>query len=507
MLDGNILDAKVQTAYILNITVERYEDLIPNIRNKRGILNPLGTVLKVITGNLDNEDAIRYDTLIKSIQSKQNAINKRITVVSEIVDTLVDLTNSTRNNFIVLGKTIDEMELLLNRTHFQRIKELVINTYNLLTHNFQILLSRLEEVETIIAFSRLNVLHQFLFNYNELFNILKDIEKVDNLILPVTYRNLINIEKHINIKAFVKNKQITFILSVPTIQLEMYSYYQLHPFPMFNPNINETLLINPKYSFILVKELKILALMKPCKEIIEDKFMCQENDISPTNEDNCIMDLMKFAADITSCSPIKVTAKNIKLKSITNNKWIVYTANHIFMKEYCENDMNQYDLFGTYTLILNEDCRIQLGNITLRKRHYQGQPAEIKRMPVVNLPEITAHPKFQKTPINLDDVDIENLQLMSKILKDNKVDSDEEQLIVNTKSVSIGTIIIYVILLCILVILVIRYKNKIVSNIRKRCNQNHHLRTSDDDFELKEGRVKCPTTLYPTVVTTLNNGS
>ncbi|KAJ8728952.1 hypothetical protein PYW07_006648 [Mythimna separata] len=171
VLDGNLVDAELQTQYIMNITIERYNQLIPSIRIKRGLIDPAGSIIKALTGNLDNDDAIRYDRLISSLQSQQNVAINKITLISEIVDTFVNITNSTRNNFIVLEKTIEEIEEILNNTQFQTSKNLVLNTYNLLIHNFQILLTRLDEVETAVAFSRVNVLHQSILNTTELFNI------------------------------------------------------------------------------------------------------------------------------------------------------------------------------------------------------------------------------------------------------------------------------------------------------------------------------------------------
>lgn len=290
ILDGNLIDAELQTQYLMNITIKRYNQLIPNVRVKRGLVNPLGTFIKALTGNLDNEDAMRYDNLLNNMHSKQNVLSHKITLISEIVDTLVNLTNSTRNNFILMDKTMKEIEENLNKTQYQRSKSLVLNTFNLLSHNFQILLTRLDEVETAVAFSRLNILHQSILNGNELFKILRNIEKTDKLAFSVSNENLIKLEQCIDIKAYVKGKQITFILSIPTVQFDVYNYYKLHPFPMYNAYLNTSFLIIPKHSFILAKGSKMLPLSQPCKEIDEGKFLCHEDNVSSEDESQCIED-------------------------------------------------------------------------------------------------------------------------------------------------------------------------------------------------------------------------
>ncbi|CAH0683221.1 unnamed protein product [Spodoptera exigua] len=95
------------------------------MRIRRGLINPVGSIIKALTGNLDNDDAVRYDKLISSMQSKQNVMMNKITLVSEMVDTFVNITNSTRNNFIILEKTIKEIEEILNNTQFQRRSKIV----------------------------------------------------------------------------------------------------------------------------------------------------------------------------------------------------------------------------------------------------------------------------------------------------------------------------------------------------------------------------------------------
>lgn len=200
MLDGNLIDAELQTQYTMNITIQRYNQLIPNIRLKRGLINPLGSIIKALTGNMDNDDAVRYDNLITDIRSNQNVMSNKITLICEMVDAFVNVTNATRNNFIILEKTIKEIEEILNKTQFQRTKSLILHTFHLLTHNFQLLLTRLDEVDTAVSFSRVNILHQSILDINELFSILKNIEKSDKLPFPVNMENLIKIEHCINNK-------------------------------------------------------------------------------------------------------------------------------------------------------------------------------------------------------------------------------------------------------------------------------------------------------------------
>ncbi|CAB3238648.1 unnamed protein product [Arctia plantaginis] len=435
-LDGSLVDAELQTQYIMNITIQRYNQLIPSNIIKRGLINPAGSIIKAITGNMDNEDAIRYDNLINNIQSKQNVMSSKITLISEMVDTFVNITNSTRNNFIILEKTIKEIEEILNKTQFQRIKNLVLNTYNLLTHNFQVLLTRLDEVDTAVSFSRVNILHQSILDTNELFKILKDIEKTDRLAFPVTITNLVNIEHCIDIKAYVKGKQITFIMTVPTVQLDVYNYYTLHPFPMYNPNLNLSFLITPKHSHILAKGLKLVSLSQTCREIDEGKFLCYESNVSFEEETTCIKDLMTFSAKIMSCRPLPVNASDIKIKYIQPNSWLIYAGFSTFLTEDCDSETSQRSVMGTYIITLDNACEVKLGKITLRQRRLQAAEMDFRSTPTIHLPSIIAPEDIKlRSTINLDEIDLENLQILSHALKDSSaVISNSDNQVVNLHS-------------------------------------------------------------------------
>ena len=49
---------------------------------KRGLFNPLGTFIKSITGNLDQNDAEQIDAKIKQLQDNQNKI--KIDAINQI---------------------------------------------------------------------------------------------------------------------------------------------------------------------------------------------------------------------------------------------------------------------------------------------------------------------------------------------------------------------------------------------------------------------------------------
>lgn len=52
-----------------------FEQVNQNLRLKRGLINGLGSLVKSLSGNLDNDDAIKYDTAISELYDNQRDIS------------------------------------------------------------------------------------------------------------------------------------------------------------------------------------------------------------------------------------------------------------------------------------------------------------------------------------------------------------------------------------------------------------------------------------------------
>lgn len=101
----------------MNISFEKFKQLAPSMRIKRGNLNPLGSIIKIITGNLDNDDAIKYEKFIDSIKTRQDALANKVTVITEMSKALVKMKNFTKNNFIKIEEEIWDITKLINQTN------------------------------------------------------------------------------------------------------------------------------------------------------------------------------------------------------------------------------------------------------------------------------------------------------------------------------------------------------------------------------------------------------
>lgn len=84
----------------------RFRQINPQInsRQKRGLINALGSVIKVITGNLDQQDPQNYDKAIATLTHNQKELktlnNQQITLLKESINKFKNITQSLSQNQI-----------------------------------------------------------------------------------------------------------------------------------------------------------------------------------------------------------------------------------------------------------------------------------------------------------------------------------------------------------------------------------------------------------------------
>lgn len=473
----------------LELNIQRYSQLnnlvsicsqVPTIRQKRGIINPLGSLIKVITGNLDHDDAIKYDKLIQEVKFRQHSIEKKTTLLSEMIKVI---TNATVN----VTDDIDKLNFAINRINndmsINSYENEIIHLYNLFLHNFLIIYTKLTEIENVLAFSKTGVLHKSVIKSNELFNILERIEKTDKLVFKVTPENIIKIEQSITLKSYYKNHDINLVLEIPLVERNTYFYYKIVPLPITQPETNLTLIILPKYPYLIVKGLKAKSLMSACKNIDDNTYLCDELQTVVPVEDTCMLDLMRYSHE-ASCEQIPIELEKVKISPLQINRWMIYTKSPVELTRTCANEILHYNILGTYLLTIDDECQYDIEEHHLARRQSEGDQIIFPKLPLVNLPENLKIPQYKSVnPVKLSGVDLTDLKMLSFALKNSEINSDS---IIRINSVSVWTIILYVLVILSFPMFFL------FKNLFKKCKKgrNHfHKKSVKDDFELKEGGV------------------
>ncbi|XP_049865050.1 uncharacterized protein LOC126379172 [Pectinophora gossypiella] len=486
-LQYEIHNIKIQTDHLMNMTIDKFSQIIPLQRSRRGILNPLGSLIKAITGNLDNEDAIKYEKLINSIGKRENILMERITLIYKIMHSFVNVSKSARNNFVQVDKSLWEIRKQLNETSKTLLYTQLVNAYNLFLHTFEMIYIKLDEVETAVAFSRLYTLHQSIINTNELLNILSSIAKSHRLLFDVNLENLQKLEQNIQLKAYTKGNQITFILEIPLISKENYIYYKMIPLPITNP-FNQTTLILPKNPYLILEGSKAVWLKQPCREVDKEFFMCFKDEWQQPPADPCIEDLIRFSSNTSNCNPILVTVNNIKIEPLKPNQWIVYSKLENILKKSCGLEENREIIKGTYILTIDDDCKVNINELMLERHQTFGAPVTSYKTAFMTLPDILkTEPVPASRHLNLDETALMELQTVSMEAERAFNRDGESESVIKVKSISLGTVILYVSLAISLCIFIV-YKFKLHLLL---CYQSHQ--NGNDDFDSNGGGVMQPT--------------
>lgn len=141
----------------LNEINRKIIQLFPQRRTKRGIIDGLGSIVKIITGNLDAKDGEKYEKAILELQKNQNnqykVMIKQISLTCQIADKISTSIATLKTNKLTLEHHIKRIEvviknIVLNQVHAIDLINLhytftqIISIANLILHILNTLESR-----------------------------------------------------------------------------------------------------------------------------------------------------------------------------------------------------------------------------------------------------------------------------------------------------------------------------------------------------------------------------
>lgn len=452
-----------------NKIISQINQLNPSFhtRPKRGLINGLGSIIKSITGNLDQEDAEKYERAIKTLSNNQNKIKTivqdQISLLEKSIQTFQSNIQNLTSNQILLKQRIDQIEELLHTlesesigTYYYLYVEMVISQ---IVTEFQIIYDVLERLEVAITFSKLNTFHNSIIESKDLLTEIESISKYltgNELPFEPKIENLLLFEKIMEIKSYSKGNQIIFIIEIPIVEKESYNYFHLYTLPVFQ---NESFqLIIPQSKYLIMNEQNYFFFDTPCKEIIPEEFICHEtNPVKATEDSPCEIQLLKFANNLSNCHVVPVRIEDVKVQKLELNRWIVLTPEVTVAVQKCGKNRENIPLKGSYLLELNPACEIRIKDILIR--NFESAKRKFKN---IVLPKINfAHPVYKTItdfkPLKLDNINLNEISAVKSALEINKqnINSIKDETI-NFDNINGWTILIYILIL--LILLFVLYK-------------------------------------------------
>ena len=279
-------------------------------RQKRGLVNGLGSVIKLITGNLDAYDGERYETLFSRIKNNELSIQDQLDSQFTIVSTLTENFNSTiqdiRFNNDQIKNKLTEVDNFIktssNKSVADSIKE-VLNHQQLLLN---LLLTIFQDIENSITFCKLGTLHPSIIGTHQLYEELLKISDVygSKLPLEVKYENILEIESKIQVTCAIHDKEIVYFLNIPLSDNHEYHLYHLRSIPTYKNDQYVSIFPNVNYLMKSKSNSSVVTLSGNCQKgtiitcpktlISNQDAKCEKEIIASGTTEKCKYVTVKF---------------------------------------------------------------------------------------------------------------------------------------------------------------------------------------------------------------------
>lgn len=467
--------------FLLKQVEEKINQLSPEtkVRRRRGLINGLGSVIKFITGNLDNDDLQQIEARLKSLENNNNDQTEILKTQSNLAEEAINQINNTIRNLTlnqqVLKIKIVQLERAIQVEKTKRYHSLyATSVYTQITIMAQNILQILETIEDSITFAKLQVLHPSIIQPEDLLQNLKKIEKSTSLPFPVQISEIIHFENIIKIKAYQIDHKFTFLLEVPIIDKIDYKLYHTYSCPVLKTNnIFQTIIPNNK--FLVLTNQYYSSFENICK-LIDKVYYCYNLDLTNLNDKPlCEIQLLLAQKPNDKCNSYSLKMQKEKIQFIENNFILLVSPFETSITYQCKkNSQNELLPSGTYLLRNFENCKLEINN-------------KIIQFPILEIKNelYIPHLNFNftvKTNYSIEEIDLSPINLDG--LKEIKYKLEKQQNVLKYNKMehiyipSIWTIIIYAILICFSIYII--YKIKLRLQERRKSGQ-----PGDDPIELQ----------------------
>lgn len=448
------------------------------IRQKRGAINGLGSLIKIITGNLDEDDAIHFDKEIQNLRQNQNKIktivNDQITLMQTVITKFNQTAITLVKNQKLLESKLSHFQKIIESMETQNVKyqhlRIMMNTISELITTLQIINNLLSNLEIAISFAKMNTFHNSIIDPTDLLEEIKSINnETKNARLPFEPKleNILLFEKIINIKSYTKFNQIIFLLDIPIVEIEKYDYFKLYPLPIPTKENNYKIIL-PSSKFLILNEQYYSNFQDSCKEIKHDEYLCEENVSGIENNEDvpCEIQLLKFSEKTTNCKQENIKLNNLKIQKVENGKWIVVSTNQILGHQKCKREKESVPLKGTYVVELPKFCELKLSDVKLQSFENKNRNLKFFKIPDIKISmNDETSGNFEVKPLELSKLDLSEFDKIQSELTNQRVRLNDKNTVIHFKKTSIWTIFVYLIIFIVVIF-------KICICIRKHKTSN-----------------------------------
>jgi len=312
--------------------------LLTHQRYKRSLFDGLGTAIRYISGNLDQNDLKQIMSNMRILRNNEDQIllqnTRTLSLLSFLQDKFENTTNEINSQFLQLSNQINKLNENI------KLQELILKEI----FNIKNLEAYIDKILNIITFSIREEINLLLLDNTDIL----EIEKLLNTIF--TYNELIPFSKLYyfevmnlcKLNTIVSDHEIIFVLKIPIIFKTIYNYQKLYPI-LFNTT---NLLILP--TEYVLEDKDIYFLEKSCIKLSINQVLCHK-----TLNNKCNV------KTLTDCL-IVYNNNYSQISLMNNNQLLINTNRKISIFEHC----NKTHLVVYKPTIINKYCEISALNNT-----------------------------------------------------------------------------------------------------------------------------------------------
>lgn len=352
-------------------------DLSNNKRDKRGLINGIGTIFKSLFGTLDQDDADYYNTVINKVESSDQHLVSLLKEQVQIVHSTIrnfntSITNVERNNLIFDNNFNKLYNMTKSNTenYFKlNLKQLIEEHLTLMTLVMSEINNEYSNIVNAILFAKTNQIHPVVISPNqylsELTKTIPYLPPGNSYALPLEKRNILTLLSLINVNNHFHENKIIFVINTPLVNQLNFDLFKLIPIPTSN-NLNHHFFILPQANYLAISEPKttytFLENLDGCKTLGNKKLICMTGNpkFSVYTKPSCETDLLSFPSNVPKSCDIRVSHFSTEMwyPLSQENTWLYVLLKPTTITLTCNHQSEDHILNKTGIVTVDSDCKV-----------------------------------------------------------------------------------------------------------------------------------------------------
>lgn len=326
--------------YKLKIAYEKIAGLNPR-RKKRALINALGSLIKFVAGNPDNDDLEIIKHNLENLTNQENEIvtnmAKQIVINDKIQSKVNEITEALRKLNQRILQSNDSLATI--RMDVEYIN-LIINT--------DLIIQILRDIEEQIEFAKIDLINRNLWTLEEKRNIF---DKLIRQGLKLNY--LDEIYYYTSGSVTISEQNILVMAKIPVLDSNVFNLINVQTTSI------RGLRIDTPFKLVAKSGNRILPQQQSCD-------ICEE---TPPINDECIANLLNHQT--ANCKIIPNTQPT-RVTEIQKGIVLVDTNEKVLIQDSCKNSR----IIESPTVVEIENCTVKILNLTFGTQQYQSHREE-----------------------------------------------------------------------------------------------------------------------------------